>query len=121
MSIAHFLGRALPAQYEATLVPPTSLLLIQFRSQSAVLRRFFWDPDMLCLTSSTALLGAAVIVFSFIVFRLRDYAKLKHIPGPFWTGFTDLWMLRGQLTGRMNFILYETNKKYGKYLPSLCD
>ncbi|KAK0644111.1 cytochrome P450 86A1 [Cercophora newfieldiana] len=68
---------------------------------------------MQLLTSTAGLVGLGLILLYVVVQRIRDYGRTKHIPGPFWAGWTDLWMIRGQLSGRMCFILAETNEKYG--------
>ncbi|KAK4235349.1 Pisatin demethylase [Achaetomium macrosporum] len=66
------------------------------------------------LTSSTLLvLSPALLVLWLIVRRFQEYARLRHIPGPFWAGWTGLWLIRAQLSGRMNFILHDTIRKYG--------
>jgi len=62
----------------------------------------------------TLSLSLITILATYIITqRIRDYARVKHIPGPFWAGWTDLWMIYTQLSGRMCFILADTNKKYG--------
>jgi len=57
------------------------------------------------------------VVVYLVVQRVRDYARTRHIPGPFWAGWTDLWMIRMQLGGRMCLELADANKIYGE-LPS---
>ena len=69
---------------------------------------------MQLLTSTAGLVGLGLVLLLVVVQRVRDYARTKHIPGPFWAGWTDLWMIRAQLSGRMCFILAETNVKYGR-------
>lgn len=64
--------------------------------------------------SMAALVGIATLIVYLVIDRVRGHSRLKHIPGPFGTGWTDLWMLRAQLSGRMCFLLAEANEKYGK-------
>jgi hypothetical protein len=61
-----------------------------------------------------ALVGIATLAVYLVIDRVRDHSRLRHIPGPFWTGWTDIWMLYAQLSGRMCFLLAEANDKYGK-------
>lgn len=64
--------------------------------------------------SMAAFVGIATLIVYLVIDRVRGHSRLKHIPGPFGTGWTDLWMLRAQLSGRMCFLLAEANEKYGK-------
>lgn len=68
---------------------------------------------MLYSYATAILLGLAGLAVWFLVARVRAYARLSHIPGPFWAGWTDLWLIRAQLSGRISFILAEENTKYG--------
>jgi hypothetical protein len=61
-----------------------------------------------------ALVGFATLAIYLVINRVRGHSRLRHIPGPFWTGWTDIWMLYAQLSGRMCFLLAEANDKYGK-------
>ncbi|KAK0707829.1 cytochrome P450 71A20 [Lasiosphaeris hirsuta] len=69
------------------------------------------------LVFTAALTGFATAVLYLVIARFKVYARLKHIPGPFWAPWSDIWLLRAQLSGRMNFILYDANMKYGKVGP----
>ncbi|KAK4156097.1 Pisatin demethylase [Chaetomidium leptoderma] len=64
-----------------------------------------------------ALLGLALVVLSVVILRVKGFARLKHIPGPLWAGWTDLWLIRAQICGRLNFILHDVNRQYGKLFP----
>jgi len=69
-------------------------------------------------SSTTAiLLGFAGLAVWFLIVRVRTYARLSHIPGAFWAGWTDLWLIRAQLSGRISFILAEENTKHGTTAP----
>jgi hypothetical protein len=72
---------------------------------------------MLWSRSTAAFLGLAVSVAYLFYRRARAYTRLSHIRGPFWAGWTDMWMIRSQLSGRMNFILQDANTKYGMSQP----
>lgn len=84
--------------------------------------QFFWSALRLPTAakmsysglSMAALVGLATLIVYLVIDRVRGHSRLKHIPGPFGTGWTDLWMLRAQLSGRMCFLLAEANEKYGK-------
>ncbi|GAB1315638.1 hypothetical protein MFIFM68171_05848 [Madurella fahalii] len=71
------------------------------------------DLAMLCAPSTAVVLGLALVAIYLIIQRVKGYARVRHIPGPFWAGWTDLWLIYTQLSGRMCFILADANKKYG--------
>ena len=64
--------------------------------------------------STAGIAGVVLVVFYLAFQRVQDYARTRHIPGPFWAGWTDLWMIRMQLGGRMCFELADANKTYGE-------
>lgn len=68
---------------------------------------------MLYSYATAILLGLAGLVAWFVIARVRSYARLSHIPGPFWAGWTDLWLIWAQMSGRISFILADANTKYG--------
>ncbi|CAK7271329.1 hypothetical protein SEPCBS119000_004544 [Sporothrix epigloea] len=61
----------------------------------------------------TVVAVAVAIVYS-IASSIASYRKLAHIPGPKWAAWSNLWLVRGQLSGQLNFILRDINKHYGK-------
>ncbi|KAH7329439.1 cytochrome P450 [Stachybotrys elegans] len=66
-------------------------------------------------------LGAIFILLSAItsglVFNaIRQWYRLSHIPGPFSTGFSQIWMARQALLGRQPMALKEANDKYGSLI-----
>ncbi|KAI1878257.1 uncharacterized protein JN550_000439 [Neoarthrinium moseri] len=63
------------------------------------------------LTFATA--AFAILSVLLIAARIQDYVSLKHIPGPSAARWTDLWMIRAQLSGRMQLILREQDLRYG--------
>ncbi|KLU85186.1 hypothetical protein MAPG_04216 [Magnaporthiopsis poae ATCC 64411] len=58
------------------------------------------------------ILGALALLAG--IFRVRDYLRLRHIPGPWLASWTDFWLIRSQYGGRMNLDLDEACRKYGK-------
>ncbi|KAK3936975.1 pisatin demethylase [Diplogelasinospora grovesii] len=63
-------------------------------------------------------LGLLVAVFfvyaaSIVVSTIRQYYRLRHIPGPRIAGFSKWWLLQGETGGRMNLECYEITEKYG--------
>ncbi|KAK4671768.1 hypothetical protein QC764_608550 [Podospora pseudoanserina] len=72
------------------------------------------DSAMSWLPSSTvALIGTALLLCFVIATRVQSFVRTRHIPGPFWAGWTDLWMIRAQLSGRFCFLLQDANTRYG--------
>ena len=49
----------------------------------------------------------------FLVYLLRTYVRLSHVPGPFLASFTNLVRLRWVLTRRAQHIHIDLHKKYG--------
>ncbi|KAB5522945.1 cytochrome P450 86A1 [Coniochaeta sp. 2T2.1] len=68
---------------------------------------------MLYSYPTAVLVGLAGLFAWLVVARVRAYRRLSHIPGPFGTGWTDLWLIRAQISGRISFILADANTKYG--------
>ncbi|KAF4881803.1 Cytochrome P450 monooxygenase lolP1 [Colletotrichum fructicola] len=48
-----------------------------------------------------------------VILTIRQYIRLRHIPGPFLAGISPLWLLRAACSGSMHLKLYEANQKYG--------
>jgi hypothetical protein len=46
---------------------------------------------------------------------VRQYYRLRHIPGPRIAGFTKWWYARAILGGRQHLDIYEATLKYGIY------
>ncbi|KAK1974650.1 cytochrome P450 [Colletotrichum cereale] len=44
---------------------------------------------------------------------VRQYLRLRHIPGPPLAGLSPLWLLRAACSGNMHLKLYEASQKYG--------
>ncbi|KAK3319973.1 pisatin demethylase [Cercophora scortea] len=66
------------------------------------------------LTLLRSLLAAVVLLITYrSILTIRQYYRLRHIPGPPTTGISKIWMLRNELGGRMNLVLEDITKKYG--------
>ncbi|KAI1858528.1 uncharacterized protein JN550_012575 [Neoarthrinium moseri] len=57
----------------------------------------------------TTVLGLVYLVAS----RLREWHRLRHIPGPFWARFTHLWIIRHVLKGQYIDQTIELHARYG--------
>jgi len=54
-------------------------------------------------------------VLSYLVGKtLWDWYRLRHIPGPFWAGFSKLWLLKHTWDGSMYMVSADACIKYGK-------
>lgn len=74
---------------------------------------------MLSLQPSALLLGVGAVLLLLVISRIRAYRRLAHIPGPVLAGWTDLWLIWAQFSGRSNYILADASKNYGKFAVSL--
>ncbi|KAK5654058.1 hypothetical protein OQA88_7736 [Cercophora sp. LCS_1] len=52
-----------------------------------------------------------------IAITLTQYFRLGHIPGPRLAGFSNLWLARSVLSGRMHLDLHDVILKYGPDVP----
>ncbi|WYZ43292.1 hypothetical protein EsH8_VI_000991 [Colletotrichum jinshuiense] len=68
---------------------------------------------MLCSLAIAAWGCALLLTAHLLISRFRDHARLRHIPGPSWAAWTDIWLIRNQLSGRLNFTLQDLNNKHG--------
>ncbi|PPJ61074.1 hypothetical protein CBER1_07410 [Cercospora berteroae] len=64
------------------------------------------------MAPSMLLLVLAILAL-FIVRKSRQYFALKHFGGHWSSGWSRLWLLRTQGSGRMNRIFTDVNRKYG--------
>lgn len=62
---------------------------------------------------AAAAAAAVVAVCLYITNSVQSYRRLGHIPGPPWAAWTNLWLVRGQLSGQLNFTLQAVNSTYG--------
>ncbi|EPE02891.1 benzoate 4-monooxygenase cytochrome p450 [Ophiostoma piceae UAMH 11346] len=60
-----------------------------------------------------AVAGSILLATYFVITYIRAYRHLSHIPGPPLAAWTDLWLVRGQLSGQLNFTLLNVNETYG--------
>ncbi|EON66251.1 hypothetical protein W97_05644 [Coniosporium apollinis CBS 100218] len=59
-----------------------------------------------------AIASVAFLILA-LVNRIRAYRRLAHIPGPRLAGFSRLWMVRANISGRNHEYLAEVTAKYG--------
>lgn len=55
----------------------------------------------------------AMLICVAVLLRTRTWLRLRHIPGPPFAGFSELWLLRKTLGGRCHLDTSEACKKYG--------
>lgn len=65
--------------------------------------------------SPSALLtpAVAVCVAYLLVSRIRQYFRLRHIPGPPGAGFSKWWLIGRITSGRTHLDYFEVCEKYG--------
>lgn len=64
--------------------------------------------------SVTYVTGAFLLIITWIgLHTLRQYCRLRHIPGPPSAGFSKWWLARAVQSGRTHLDLYEVCRKYG--------
>lgn len=60
------------------------------------------------------LLFIGVITLSlYLATTVTTWARLRHIPGPFSAGFSKLWLIRRQMTGKLVLDFQDVCKQYG--------
>ena len=60
-----------------------------------------------------ALLAALGFIVIYIVRTLQQYLALNEFKGPWLAGFSRLWLLRANGSGKMNLAFTKVNDKYG--------
>nr|UYD62324.1 cytochrome P450 [Leptographium qinlingense (nom. inval.)] len=60
-----------------------------------------------------AVVGLILLATGYGVAYVRAYRRLSHIPGPPLAAWTNLWLIWGQLSGKLNFILLDVSDTYG--------
>ncbi|TEA19139.1 Cytochrome P450 monooxygenase lolP1 [Colletotrichum sidae] len=68
---------------------------------------------MLVSPVTVAAAGVSLLVAYLIVARIRDYVRIRHVPGPSLTAWTDFWLVKNTAGGELAFKLQHLNKKYG--------
>ncbi len=58
-------------------------------------------------------LCVAVAFVSVVAQRTRTWFRLRHIPGPFTAGVSELWLIRHTQGGRIHMDTAEACEKYG--------
>ena len=64
--------------------------------------------------STLALLACVTIVSALAVREFWSWYRLKHVPGPFWAGFSILYMNKQAMSGRMSSVFKELGEKFGE-------
>jgi hypothetical protein len=58
---------------------------------------------------------AVVLVLALVtLYAARTWWRLRHIPGPFWAGITDLYRMNWVWTTRAHLKLQQCHERYGK-------
>lgn len=70
--------------------------------------------DLLPTNRDTWPILAAVVLLAIVGSRLRAYLKLRHIPGPRWTGVSDIPHIRAFLSERCCNWYTAVNEKHGR-------
>ncbi|PHH91604.1 hypothetical protein CDD83_11008 [Cordyceps sp. RAO-2017] len=68
-------------------------------------------PDL--LRASLVACGLLLLLLWKALSTVRQYLRLRHIPGPCCAGFSKWWLIRAVGGGRTNLDLYEACQKYG--------
>lgn len=66
------------------------------------------------LIESVLVIGAITLGLYLLATSVVTWARLRHIPGPFSAGFSKLWLIRRQMTGKLVLDLQDVCKKYGE-------
>jgi hypothetical protein len=61
-----------------------------------------------------ALILALGLLLLYTVHTLRQYWALSEFKGPWVAGFSRLWLLRANGSGKMNLAFTEVNDEYGQ-------
>jgi len=68
---------------------------------------------------SALVLGVGLLIAITVVRTLRQYYALKDFDGPWSTGFSRLWLLWANGSGKMNLVFTKVNDTFGKNLSLL--
>jgi hypothetical protein len=69
---------------------------------------------MVLLSSVAFCVAALGLCLYSLIRRVVEWQRLRHIPGPFLAGWTDLWLLRHVVPGTLCTKLYGVCQEYGK-------
>jgi len=67
-------------------------------------------------SAGVSIAAAALVVAWFIARTIWVWRRLRHIPGPTLAGFSSLWLIRKQSSGRFCEHMRDVSEKYGEYL-----
>ena len=62
---------------------------------------------------SIAVPWLVLLLLVSVVYQLRSWYRLRHIPGPFAASVSQLWMVKHALSGRFHERLRDVSEKYG--------
>ncbi|ORY70305.1 cytochrome P450 [Pseudomassariella vexata] len=66
-----------------------------------------WSLHLLLAPCAVALLAA------LLLYHVRSWYRLRHIPGPFLASISNLWMVKNVLSGRLHEVLKDVSDRYG--------
>jgi hypothetical protein len=95
-----------PVLYSAT----ASHLSAQFLVLGQTTRE---GPNMASFTARLVLGLLGMIIAVGLLKRIRNWQRLRHIPGPFGAGILEWWHLKNTMGGRMHLDTVEACEKYG--------
>jgi hypothetical protein len=72
----------------------------------------------LSITAGTVLVAIAASSIAYLLNVWHTWRQLSHVPGPFWAGFTKLWMVRQSFRRRQPYAIMEANNTYGTVAPA---
>jgi len=81
-------------------------------TQSHIFSDFF-EPTTLAIYFLAAPIGA--IVLYCLIPHFTTFKPLSKYPGPFWAGYTRLWLAKQARVGKRSEIVHEEHLKHGKF------
>lgn len=60
-----------------------------------------------------------ILILDYVATTMKQYYRLRHIPGPRVAAFSSLWIALGETGGRMYQDLYKVTERYGTPSPNL--
>lgn len=82
-------------------------------TQSHIFSDFF-EPTTLAIYFLAAPIGA--IVLYCLIPHFTTFRPLSKYPGPFWAGYTRLWLAKQARVGRRSEIVHEEHLKHGQFI-----
>ncbi|PVH79035.1 pisatin demethylase [Cadophora sp. DSE1049] len=68
------------------------------------------------INENAATIAASLVFLGLLLFiteRFRAWYRLRHVRGPFWAGFSKLWLIRAVSSGNMHWEFANVNRRYG--------